>query len=44
VEKQVKIDIRTDLNHSIQIRTVMMLGATRLEEERVVLVYCDESP
>jgi hypothetical protein len=38
------IDIRADLNHSVQIRTVMMIGATRTEEERVVLVYCDESP
>lgn len=43
-EKKVKIDIRADLNHTIQIRTTMMIGASRLEEERVVLVYCDESP
>lgn len=43
-EKSVKIDIRADLNHTIQIRTKMLLGATRTEEERVVLVYCDESP
>lgn len=43
-EKKVKISIRDDLNETIQIRTVMGLGATRLEEERVVLVYCDESP
>jgi hypothetical protein len=42
--EQAKIDIRPDLNHTIQIRTVMMIGATRKEEERVVLVYCDESP
>jgi hypothetical protein len=42
--EQAKIDIRADLNHTIQIRTVMMIGATRKEEERVVLVYCDESP
>jgi hypothetical protein len=44
MEKTVKIDIRADLNHTVQIRTVLMIGATRLEEERVVLVYCDESP
>lgn len=44
MEKSVKIDIRADLNHTIQIRTVIMIGATRMEEERVVLVYCDESP
>jgi len=43
-EKKVKISIRDDLNETIQIRTVMGLGATRLEEEKVVLVYADESP
>lgn len=43
-EKSVKIDIRADLNHTIQIRTVILIGASRMEEERVVLVYCDESP
>lgn len=43
-EKSVKIDIRADLNHTIQIRTTLLIGAARLEEERVVLVYCDESP
>lgn len=43
-DKTVKIDIRADLNHTIQIRTVLMIGASRLEEERVVLVYTDESP
>ncbi len=42
--EQARIDIRPDLNHTIQIRTVMMVGATRKEEERVVLIYCDESP
>lgn len=44
MEKSVKIDIRADLNHTIQIRTVILIGASRMEEERVVLVYCDESP
>ena len=44
MEKSVKIDILPTLNHTIQIRTVLMLGATRLEEEGVVLVYTDESP
>lgn len=43
-EKKVKIVVRDDLNETVQIRTVMMIGATRLEEERVVLIYCDESP
>jgi hypothetical protein len=44
VEKSAKISIRDDLNETIQIRTKMLIGATRKEEERVVLVYCDESP
>jgi hypothetical protein len=44
MEKSVKIDILPTQNHTVQIRTVLMLGATRLEEEKVVLVYCDESP
>lgn len=43
-DKEAKIDKRPDLNHTIQVRTVMLVGATRLEEERVVLIYCDESP
>lgn len=43
-DKKVKISIRDDINETIQIRTVMLIGATRREEERVVLVYCDESP
>lgn len=43
-DKKVKISIRDDLNETIQIRTVMNIGATRREEERVVLVYTDESP
>lgn len=42
--RKAKISIRDDLNETIQIRTVMSLGATRKEEERVVLVFCDESP
>lgn len=43
-DKKVKISIRDDLNETVQIRTVMSIGATRREEERVVLVNCDESP
>jgi hypothetical protein len=40
----VKISIRDDLNETIQIRTKMLVGATRDQEECVVLVKCDESP
>ena len=43
-EKSAKIVIRDDLNETIQVRTKMLIGATRLEEEGVVLVYTDESP
>lgn len=43
-DRKVKISIRDDLNETIQIRTVANLGATRVDEDRVVLVYCDESP
>lgn len=39
-----KLSIRDDLSESLQIRTKCSLGATRLEEEKVVLVFCDESP
>ncbi len=39
-----KMVIRDDLNESLQIRTKGRHGATRTEEEKVVAVYCDESP
>lgn len=39
-----KIIVRDDLNETLQIRTKGSHGATRTEEEKVVLVYCDESP
>jgi hypothetical protein len=38
------MDIRTDKSHSLQIRSVASLGATRMEEKKVVEVACDESP
>jgi hypothetical protein len=38
------MDVRTDLSHSLQIRSVASLGATRLEEKKVVEIACDESP
>lgn len=38
------MDIRTDLSHSLQIRSVASLGATRVEEKKVVEIACDESP
>lgn len=39
-----RIDILPTQSHTIQIRTTMVGGATRTEEERVVLVYTDQSP
>ncbi len=41
-ERKTKMSIRDDLNETIQIRTAYLIGATRLEEEKVVRVYCDE--
>lgn len=38
------MDVRTDLSHSLQIRSVASLGATRMEEKKVVEIACDESP
>lgn len=43
-DRSVRITIRDDLNETVQVRTKGMIGATRLEEEKVVLIYCDESP
>lgn len=38
------IDIRPDKSHALQIRSVCAVGATRMEEVKVVTVACDESP
>ena len=38
------MDVRVDLSHSLQIRSVASLAAVRLEEKKVVQVFCDESP
>lgn len=38
------MDVRVDLQHSLQIRSVASLGAARLEEKKVVEIACDESP
>jgi len=39
-----RIDILPTQNHTIQVRTTLVAGATRLQEEYVVLIYCDQSP
>jgi hypothetical protein len=40
--RKVHVDIRADKSHSLQIRTVASLGATRMEEKKVVEVAADE--
>lgn len=42
--RNVHIDVRPDKSHALQIRTVALLGGTRMEEVKVVGIYCDESP
>jgi len=42
--RNVHIDVRPDKSHALQIRTVAALGGTRMEECKVVGIYCDESP
>lgn len=40
--RKVHVDIRADKSHSLQIRTVASLGATRMEEAKVVSIAADE--
>lgn len=42
--RKVKFSTRDDLNETLQIRTKARMGATRLQEEMVVEIFCDESP
>ena len=42
--RKARIDILPTQNHTIQIRTTEVAGATRMEEERVVELFCVESP
>lgn len=39
-----KIDVRPDKSYSVQVYYAMDIGSTRMEEEKVVDVQCDESP
>jgi hypothetical protein len=36
------VDIRADKSHALQLRTVASIGATRMEEAKVVEIACDE--
>ena len=42
--KRSHMDIRVDKSHALQIRSVAAVGATRMEEDRVITIACDESP
>ena len=42
--RRVHIDIRVDKSHALQIRSVAAVGATRMEEVKVVAIDCDQSP
>lgn len=37
------MDVRADLSHSLQIRSVASLAAVRMEEKKVVEIACDEA-
>jgi len=37
-----KVDVRADLNHAIQVRSVLLGGATRLDEKKVVEILAQE--
>jgi len=38
------LDILPSESHSLQVRTTANLGASRTQDEKVVAIYCDESP
>jgi len=40
----VRIDERPDKGYAVQVYACMSIGATRMEEEKVVQIECDESP
>lgn len=41
--RRVHVDIRADRSHSLQIRTTASIGATRMEEKKVVQISCSEA-
>lgn len=43
-DRSTQMDKLPTRRHALQIRSVMMLGAVRTENEKVVGIYCDESP
>ena len=43
-DRQTRMDILPQRRHALQIRSTMMLGAVRTENEKVVRIYSDETP
>ena len=43
-DRQTRMDILPQRRHALQIRSTMMLGAVRTENEKVVRLYADETP
>jgi hypothetical protein len=43
-DRQTRMDVLPMRRHALQIRSTMMLGAARTENEKVVRIYCDETP
>jgi len=43
-DRQTRMDILPQRRHAMQIRSTMMLGAVRSENEKVVRIYSDETP
>jgi hypothetical protein len=43
-DRQTRMDILATRRHALQIRSTMMLGAVRTENEKVVRIYSDETP
>lgn len=42
-DQKTHVDVLPDQSHAIQVRTVLLMDATRMEESGVVQVSCDES-
>lgn len=42
--RKTHMDILPSQNHTVQIRSVARIGGTRMQEKKVVKIFCDESP
>lgn len=43
-QPRARIDTLPTQNHTVQVRTTMVTGATRLQEAYVIMILCDQSP